>query len=95
MKYLILTLIQFYWWLVPISKRKKCIFHTSCSNHVYEHTRKYGAVAGYAALVYRFKNCREGYELYHNPVNDQLEMILPSGDIIDRSEIAERLYDKG
>lgn len=91
MKYLILFVIQMYWKFIPQSKRKKCIFKKSCSNYVFEETSEKGFINGLKAFQFRYKNCRGNFEIFKNPVNDQLQMILPSQVIIGKEEIADRL----
>lgn len=91
MKYLLLFVIQIYWKFIPPSKRRKCIFKKSCSNHVFEVTQNEGFFKGLKAFQFRYKNCRGNFEIFKNPVNDQLQMILPSQQIIAKEEIADRL----
>ncbi|MFH7017600.1 membrane protein insertion efficiency factor YidD [Flavobacterium sp. FlaQc-47] len=93
MKYLILFSIQLYWKFIPASKRKRCIFKKSCSNHVFETTQKEGFIKGLQAFQFRYKNCRGNFQIFKNPINHHVQMILPSQIIIDREEIAERLID--
>lgn len=82
-----------YWNCITPSKRKKCIFKKSCSNHVFEVTQKEGFVNGLKAFRFRYKNCRGNFQIFKNPINDRIQMILPSQIIIEREEIAERLLD--
>lgn len=89
MKYLLLFIIRCYW-LIPKSKRRKCIFRKSCSHFVYEETIDKGLKNGIVAFKYRFKNCRAGFEVYTNPINKELELLLPSGEILKNTEISNR-----
>lgn len=93
MKHFILFIIRLYWISIPQSKRRKCIFKKSCSNHVFEVTQKEGFVKGLKAFQFRYKNCRGNFQIFKNPINNQIQMILPSQLIIDREEIAERLIN--
>ncbi|KAF2509402.1 membrane protein insertion efficiency factor YidD [Flavobacterium zhairuonense] len=93
MKYFVLLLIQLYWILIPQSKRRKCIFKKSCSNYVFETTQKEGFINGLKAFRFRYKNCRGNFTIFQNPIDNKIEMILPSQIIIDREEIAERLIN--
>lgn len=93
MKWVISFAIRIYWYVVPVEKRSKCIFHISCSKYVYEKLKSQGLRAGLKALKFRFSNCRYGYSLYLNPVDGTLEMLLPSGAVIRKNEIAERLHE--
>lgn len=92
MKYLILFVIQTYWNIIPKSKRKRCIFKTSCSNYVYQKTKNEGFIKGIKAFNFRYKNCRGNFEIFENPVSKKKQVLLPSKIIIDREEMAERLF---
>jgi len=89
MKNLLLLLIKIYWRTVPPSKRRKCIFRTSCSGYVYEKTMANGFFSGLKALKYRFQNCRSGACLIENPTGETY-IILPNHQILNESEISER-----
>lgn len=91
MKYLILLIIRLYWFLIPQSSRRKCIFKKSCSHYVFETTRKEGFLKGIKAFQFRYKNCRGNLSIFQNPINNKIQMILPSQIIIEKEEIAERL----
>ncbi|OSY89569.1 hypothetical protein WH52_00320 [Tenacibaculum holothuriorum] len=91
MKYILLGLIKMYWSLKPKNKLPKCIFRKSCSHFVYEVTKSKGFFGGLKALVYRFKNCRYGFELLKKPITDNVIMILPNGDEISEDKIAKWL----
>ena len=80
-----------YWKIIPPSKRKKCIFKKSCSNYVFEVTEKEGFLSGLKAFRFRYENCRGNFTIFKNPINNQIQMILPSLIIIDEEEITERL----
>ncbi|MEN2401503.1 membrane protein insertion efficiency factor YidD [Flavobacterium sp. MC2016-06] len=90
MKYLILLIIQTYWNFIPQSKRKRCIFKTSCSNYVYQITKNEGFIKGIKAFIFRYKNCRGNFEIFENPISKKKQILLPSKLIIDSDEIAER-----
>jgi len=91
MKYLILLVIRLYWILIPQSNRRKCIFKKSCSNHVFEITQKEGFLNGLKAFQFRYKNCRGNFTIFQNPIDNKIQMILPSLIIVEKEEIAERL----
>lgn len=93
MKHLILFAIKMYWNIIPASKRKKCIFKKSCSNYVFDITQKEGFVKGLKAFQFRYKNCRGNIEIFKNPINNKIQMMLPSQIIIEKEEIAERLIN--
>ncbi|WP_289662208.1 membrane protein insertion efficiency factor YidD [Flavobacterium panacagri] len=93
MKYFILLIIRLYWILIPKSKRKKCIFRKSCSNYVFEITQKEGFINGLKAFRFRYNNCRNGFQVFKNPVTNKIQLILPSLVIVEKEEIAERLIE--
>ncbi|GAA3749650.1 MULTISPECIES: membrane protein insertion efficiency factor YidD [Flavobacterium] len=93
MKYIILLIIRCYWLLIPQSKRRKCIFKKSCSNYVFEISQKDGFIKGIKAFQFRFQNCRGNFSIFKNPIDNKIQMILPSQLIIDKEEIADRLID--
>ncbi|MES3016773.1 MAG: membrane protein insertion efficiency factor YidD [Bacteroidota bacterium] len=91
MKPLILFSIKLYWKLIPVSKRRKCIFHVSCSNFVFDETNCKGTIAGIKALIYRYRTCRSGHLCYLNPLTNEIEMVLITGEVIPKDQIAGRL----
>lgn len=94
MKYLILFVIRLYWLLIPKGKRKKCIFKKSCSVYVFEIAKNQGFWKGLEAFSFRYNNCRPGLEIFKNPHTNETLALLPSKEIIQGSEIAERLLIK-
>ncbi|WP_310556805.1 membrane protein insertion efficiency factor YidD [Flavobacterium sp.] len=94
MKYLILLMIRIYWFSKPKNTEPKCIFKKSCSHYVYETTQKKGFLRGLKAFRFRYKNCRNGFEIFENPMNNKTQMLLPSRIVVDSEEIAERLLIK-
>ncbi len=46
---------------------------------------------GIKAFRFRYKNCRHGFEIFKNPIDDSIQVILPNGQIIGELEIAKRL----
>ena len=93
MKHLILFAVKIYWNFIPQSKRRKCIFKKSCSVYVFETTQKEGFMKGLKAFKFRYQNCRGNFTIFKNPINNQIQMILPSQLIIDGEEIADRLLN--
>ncbi|WP_262712137.1 membrane protein insertion efficiency factor YidD [Chryseobacterium hagamense] len=75
--------------MIHPSKRRKCIFRTSCSKHVYEKTAEEGFISGLKALKYRFKNCRSGAGIIEHPTGE-IYIILPNRRILNEPEISER-----
>ncbi|NHM05691.1 membrane protein insertion efficiency factor YidD [Flavobacterium sp. CYK-4] len=91
MKHFILKFIQLYWLIIPEEKRRKCIFRKSCSKYVYEIAKNEGFIKGVFAFHFRYKNCRSGFELFKDPMNNHTKMLLPSKKVIENDDIAERL----
>ncbi|GAA6766052.1 hypothetical protein AAFH68_19920 [Flavobacterium sp. CGRL1] len=58
---------------------------------MFETTRKEGFLKGIKAFQFRYKNCRGNFSIFQNPINNKIQMILPSQIIIEKEEIAERL----
>ncbi|WP_158797880.1 membrane protein insertion efficiency factor YidD [Pedobacter sp. L105] len=94
MKILLLLFIRIYWATVPKGKRRKCIFRTSCSQYVYQATRKEGFNSGLAALKYRYLNCRGDFHIFEDPIKRSKIMILPNGQGVTEDQIAERLITR-
>ena len=63
MKIVLLLIIRIYWTLIPKQQRRKCLFKTSCSNYVYDETKKEGLLKGLKALKFRIKNCNPNYNI--------------------------------
>jgi len=91
MKIFILLIIHLYWILIPSKKRRKCIFKKTCSSYVFETTQQDGFISGLKAFKFRYKNCRSGITIFRHPVDDSIQVILPSGHFIKSEEIAERI----
>ena len=91
MKLFLLIIIRCYWFLIPPSRRNRCLFKKSCSRHVYEITKRQGLIGGMKALRHRFRTCRPGYFLFQNPMNGEWQLHLVTNEIINETEIAEHL----
>lgn len=94
MKALLLLIIRVYWALIPKEKRRPCIFNITCSKYVYRKTSQDGLYAGLQALMYRFANCRDGFQVFEHPTETTTIMILRNGQIIPQNEISERFIKK-
>ncbi|MFC4635490.1 membrane protein insertion efficiency factor YidD [Dokdonia ponticola] len=91
MKYIFLVIIRLYWLLIPVSKRRVCIFKKSCSRYVYDITLEEGFKSGFQAFCFRYKNCRNNYELFKNPMNGEIQMILADNSVVVENEISNKL----
>ena len=89
-KYLLILPIKIYWFLIPKSKRRKCIFRKSCSRYVFDKTINEGLISGLKALKYRYSNCRSGFQIFENPFTKQIQIILPNNCVLEEYEISER-----
>lgn len=49
-----------------------------------------GFIAGCKAFMYRFRNCRYGYEVFKNPINDEIQIKLRNNEVLNQKNIAER-----
>lgn len=90
MKFLLILMIRLYWVTFPKSKRRTCIFRISCSQHVYQTTKKEGFYKGLIALRYRYLNCRSGFQIFDHPIDGSKMIMLPSGQVLIEEEISER-----
>lgn len=80
-----------YWALIPASNRKTCLFCESCSNYVYNITKKQGLFRGIKALVYRYKNCRPGYQII--TIDKEPYLITANHEIFPAAQIRDTLYN--
>lgn len=91
MRFLLLNTIRLYWFLIPKKKRRKCIFKKSCSNQVYDETKRHGLFRGMHALNFRIQNCKPDFDVFTDPFTGKKQMLLKSGTIVEEDQIAERL----
>ncbi len=90
MKHILLILIRIYWAFVPASKRNTCLFNESCSNYVFNITLNNGLIKGIKALVYRYKNCRPGYQIVN--VENETYMISVNREMFPIGDIKESIF---
>lgn len=90
MKFFLLNIIRIYWFLIPISKRRKCIFEKSCSHHVFDETKINGFKIGIKELNFRIKNCKPEFDIFTDVKTGKKKMLLKTGIIVDEYQIAER-----
>ena len=91
MKFILLNIIRLYWFLIPETKRRKCIFKKSCSNQVYDEIKTKGLKSGLKELNFRIKNCQPEFDVFTDYKTGRKKMILKTGIIVDENQIAERL----
>jgi putative component of membrane protein insertase Oxa1/YidC/SpoIIIJ protein YidD len=91
---LILFVIRVYWFLIPKKNRKTCVFKESCSNFVFRATKNDGSIKGLRAFLFRYKNCNSGIQVFVNPISNQLNVRLPSGEILSQQELAPHFVEK-
>jgi uncharacterized protein len=92
MRFIFLLLIKFYWKIIPLEKRRICIFKESCSSFVYRKTKDEGIAKGVHAFISRFKKCKPGFSII-NPFTDVMEIHLRDGSILEKDEVSELLLD--
>jgi len=92
MKYLLLFIIKAYWLLIPASKRKHCLFKQSCSNHVFQEAKTQGLLKGLKALLFRYRNCRPGYQLIS--VENETILVSKTNNVFLENQIAPRILLK-
>ncbi|WP_299243783.1 membrane protein insertion efficiency factor YidD [uncultured Aquimarina sp.] len=91
MKNLLLVIIRSYWILIPMSKRKKCVFKKSCSHYVYDITKQKGLFQGIRALKFRFQHCRSGYHILE--MNKTKLFISANHKVFNQEEIKDRIFN--
>lgn len=90
MKIFLLNIIRIYWWIIPQKSRRNCIFNKSCSNHVFDETKKNGFKYGLKELKFRIKNCQPEFDIFLDPKTGKKQMLLKTGIVVDEYHIAER-----
>lgn len=83
--------IRLYWVLVPASKRGHCLFKVTCSQNVFQVTKKKEFSKGISALLERYHSPRSGYHLFQDGTDERKKMMLANGGIIEADLIADRL----
>lgn len=79
MSALLLFLIRAYWRVVPVKRRRVCLFDETCSQHVYRQVRDRGVREGLGALRSRMRMCRNGYDIV---ADDALRIRAADGTLI-------------
>jgi len=91
MKILLLLIIKLYWRCIPASKRRKCLFKTSCSNHVFDKAKSEGLISGLRALQFRIKNCNANYNIIH--VNGEKILISATQKTFKENELSSSIVN--
>lgn len=90
MRWLLLLLIRAYWALFPRRWRRDCLFHETCSVHVFRVTETQGLREGFKALRTRFRQCRGGYRLQWLP-DGSFVVRLADGALLPQSEASDSI----
>jgi putative component of membrane protein insertase Oxa1/YidC/SpoIIIJ protein YidD len=77
--------------MVPAEIRRSCLFHESCSRHVYRIVGEQGSIAGIKALLTRYRQCRPGYKL--EKTASGWEMTLADGTTLKNEEISKNILE--
>lgn len=91
MKIFLLIIIKIYWVLIPKSKRRKCLFKSSCSNYVYKQTKSKGLLTGLKALKFRVQNCNPNYSIMQ--LGNEKILITKTNLILKEKEINESILN--
>ena len=91
MRIILLIVIKTYWFLIPNSKRRKCLFKTSCSNYVYNKTKSEGLVSGIIALKFRVENCNNRYNVIE--INSEKLLISSNQLLFKEKEINQSILN--
>ncbi len=92
MKSILLLSIKSYWILVPKSRRRKCLFKTSCSHYVYQQTKEKGLQAGLQSLHFRIKNCNPNYQIID--LGDEKILVTKTNKVFREKELSEFILKK-
>jgi len=92
MKRLFLFVIKSYWGLVPLKRRRKCLFKISCSQYVYQQVKENGLHKGLRALHYRIQNCNEHYHIIE--IQDEKVVVTKTLKVIRESELSDFVLKK-
>jgi len=93
MRFLLIGIIQLYWYFIPEKKRRNCIFKTSCSHFVFNQTRDNGFISGLIALNQRIKKCRPGYKVIRDETQF-LRLQLSDGSYLAKEEVSEGFIER-
>jgi len=85
MKLFFVLVIRFYWHIIPVQKRRSCIYSISCSKHVMNTLQEQGFLAGFKQFIYRYKNCKGGYTI--KSIDDSLILFTAKNHTIKRNDI--------
>ena len=91
MRIVLLIIIKTYWILIPKSKRRRCLFKTSCSNYVYKINKEEGLLMGLRALKYRIKNCDPNYKILN--VNGERILISATDTVFKERELNKSILN--
>lgn len=71
-------------------KRHRCLFKECCSSYIAAEAGR-GLGCGIKAFLYRYHGCRPGYLLFRNPLQGKPELILVTGEILHKDQIADEI----
>ena len=89
MRIILLIIIRSYWFLIPKSKRRRCLFKLSCSNYVFRKTKKEGFIEGLKALRFRVDNCNSNYCIIE--LDGQMILVTNSNKIFYEHEMSNSI----
>ena len=78
-------LIELYWRNIPESKRRVCIYKTSCSKAVYSTINNKGFWIAIQFYLSRRSNCKDGYSFFFKEGKVHIKTRL--GQILQEEEI--------
>lgn len=78
-------IIEAYWEYVPESKRRICIYKTTCSRAVYHKIIDEGFYAGIKLFFYRKSNCKEGFSFFLD--EDEICIKTRKGEVVNEMDI--------
>lgn len=75
--------------MIPVQKRRRCLFAQSCSQYVFQTTTENGVLSGIKALYNRWNHCRPGYFIIEGTQGKF--MISAKNKIFNASEINQQI----
>lgn len=94
MKWALLIPIKIYWFLIPETRRRICLYKESCSKYVYRNTNANGIIFGLKCLLHRVKRCNSQHEIIFLPEENTHIIRLKTGEFLQNGEINEFLISE-
>lgn len=87
-----ISLLLFFTNVSFAQNKHQCLYKDCCLHYIAAETRR-GRIRGVKAFLYRFKRCRPGYLLFRNPLINNPEVLLVTGEVLNKDMIADHILD--